>query len=160
MKFIDDVGPSVYVHCKAGRTRSATLVGCYLMQKNGWDWDNLNWSIICWLFNMSITGGRPRRPWSSWGSGGRTSCCTRSSGRRCRNSIGDTSWVKRSLNRALTKSDASFRHLWYMRRFLGSAIEYCSNCAVIHPVIVSKWLGKNRNVDNLFKWCKNVLLFA
>lgn len=22
---------SVYVHCKAGRTRSATLVGCYLM---------------------------------------------------------------------------------------------------------------------------------
>lgn len=22
----------VYVHCKAGRTRSATLVGCYLMQ--------------------------------------------------------------------------------------------------------------------------------
>lgn len=23
---------SVYVHCKAGRTRSATLVGCYLMQ--------------------------------------------------------------------------------------------------------------------------------
>lgn len=25
-------GKSVYVHCKAGRTRSATLVGCYLMQ--------------------------------------------------------------------------------------------------------------------------------
>ena len=25
-------GHSVYVHCKAGRTRSATLVGCYLMQ--------------------------------------------------------------------------------------------------------------------------------
>lgn len=24
-------GGSVYVHCKAGRTRSATLVGCYLM---------------------------------------------------------------------------------------------------------------------------------
>lgn len=23
--------PSVYVHCKAGRTRSATLVACYLM---------------------------------------------------------------------------------------------------------------------------------
>ena len=23
---------SVYVHCKAGRTRSATLVGCYLMK--------------------------------------------------------------------------------------------------------------------------------
>ncbi|CRK88340.1 CLUMA_CG002118, isoform A [Clunio marinus] len=27
---------TVYVHCKAGRTRSATLVGCYLMMKNGW----------------------------------------------------------------------------------------------------------------------------
>lgn len=27
---------TVYVHCKAGRTRSATLVGCYLMLKNGW----------------------------------------------------------------------------------------------------------------------------
>lgn len=26
----ENVG-SVYVHCKAGRTRSATLVGCYLM---------------------------------------------------------------------------------------------------------------------------------
>lgn len=25
---------SVYVHCKAGRTRSATLVGCYLMKVN------------------------------------------------------------------------------------------------------------------------------
>ena len=24
---------SIYVHCKAGRTRSATLVGCYLMDK-------------------------------------------------------------------------------------------------------------------------------
>merc|ERR1711931_15502 len=26
-----DTESSVYVHCKAGRTRSATLVGCYLM---------------------------------------------------------------------------------------------------------------------------------
>lgn len=34
--FIKDVvaesNESVYVHCKAGRTRSSTLVGCYLMQ--------------------------------------------------------------------------------------------------------------------------------
>lgn len=29
-------GESVYVHCKAGRTRSATLVCCYLMKKNRW----------------------------------------------------------------------------------------------------------------------------
>jgi len=27
---------TVYVHCKAGRTRSATLVACYLMQQNRW----------------------------------------------------------------------------------------------------------------------------
>merc|ERR1719288_548646 len=26
---------SFYVHCKAGRTRSATLVGCYLIEKYG-----------------------------------------------------------------------------------------------------------------------------
>ncbi len=25
----------MYVHCKAGRTRSATLVGCYLMAEKG-----------------------------------------------------------------------------------------------------------------------------
>lgn len=34
VQFINDfigTGNSVYVHCKAGRTRSATLVGCYLM---------------------------------------------------------------------------------------------------------------------------------
>ena len=33
--FINDVGAngkSVYVHCKAGRTRSANVVACYLMQ--------------------------------------------------------------------------------------------------------------------------------
>ena len=26
---------SIYIHCKAGRTRSATLVGCYLIQQYG-----------------------------------------------------------------------------------------------------------------------------
>ncbi len=38
--FINDIiaadpQASIYVHCKAGRTRSATLVGCYLMTRNG-----------------------------------------------------------------------------------------------------------------------------
>lgn len=41
VNFIEDVitsepDASVYVHCKAGRTRSATLVACYLMAKYGW----------------------------------------------------------------------------------------------------------------------------
>ncbi|XP_067123122.1 phosphatidylglycerophosphatase and protein-tyrosine phosphatase 1 [Centruroides vittatus] len=34
-KFVG-TGNSVYIHCKAGRTRSATLVGCYLMQRHYW----------------------------------------------------------------------------------------------------------------------------
>ncbi|XP_046647968.1 phosphatidylglycerophosphatase and protein-tyrosine phosphatase 1-like isoform X2 [Daphnia pulicaria] len=29
-------GGVVYVHCKAGRSRSAALVACYLMKKHGW----------------------------------------------------------------------------------------------------------------------------
>lgn len=28
---------SVYVHCKAGKTRSATIAACYLMELHGWD---------------------------------------------------------------------------------------------------------------------------
>lgn len=39
VEFIKDLAPtgkSVYVHCKAGRTRSATLVGCYLMEVHRW----------------------------------------------------------------------------------------------------------------------------
>jgi len=31
IKNMSPTGNSIYVHCKAGRTRSATLVGCYLM---------------------------------------------------------------------------------------------------------------------------------
>ncbi|XP_071567717.1 phosphatidylglycerophosphatase and protein-tyrosine phosphatase 1 isoform X3 [Temnothorax nylanderi] len=31
-----DQSGTVYVHCKAGRTRSATLVACYLITKNNW----------------------------------------------------------------------------------------------------------------------------
>ncbi|VDN51930.1 unnamed protein product [Dracunculus medinensis] len=39
VKFVDNIGnrgKSVYVHCKAGRTRSALLTTCYLMRKNDW----------------------------------------------------------------------------------------------------------------------------
>ncbi|KAG8256225.1 Phosphatidylglycerophosphatase and protein-tyrosine phosphatase 1 [Homalodisca vitripennis] len=36
IKKFEGTDQSVYVHCKAGRTRSATLVGCYLMKKHGW----------------------------------------------------------------------------------------------------------------------------
>jgi len=41
VKFMSEMekDSSVYVHCKAGRTRSATLVGCYLMETHraeGW----------------------------------------------------------------------------------------------------------------------------
>jgi atypical dual specificity phosphatase len=35
-EFPSSEGGTIYVHCKAGRTRSATLVGCYLMMKNNW----------------------------------------------------------------------------------------------------------------------------
>ena len=33
--FMREVDGSVYVHCKAGRTRSATLVACYLIEERG-----------------------------------------------------------------------------------------------------------------------------
>ncbi|CDW54597.1 dual specificity phosphatase [Trichuris trichiura] len=39
VKFIrnfENSGKSVYVHCKAGRTRSTMIVLCYLMEKNKW----------------------------------------------------------------------------------------------------------------------------
>ncbi|KAJ1366765.1 hypothetical protein KIN20_027521 [Parelaphostrongylus tenuis] len=39
VKFIENIsstGKSVYVHCKAGRTRSATIAVCYLMKSRNW----------------------------------------------------------------------------------------------------------------------------
>jgi len=35
IKKLKDEG-TIYVHCKAGRTRSATLVACYLVEENKW----------------------------------------------------------------------------------------------------------------------------
>ncbi|KAG9510211.1 Phosphatidylglycerophosphatase and protein-tyrosine phosphatase 1 [Fragariocoptes setiger] len=36
MSFVPKHNELVYVHCKAGRTRSATLVACYLIKRNNW----------------------------------------------------------------------------------------------------------------------------
>jgi len=36
MKQFSSGDDTVYVHCKAGRTRSATLVACHLIEKNSW----------------------------------------------------------------------------------------------------------------------------
>ncbi|KJH40623.1 dual specificity phosphatase, catalytic domain protein [Dictyocaulus viviparus] len=39
VQFIEDIsstGKSVYVHCKAGRTRSATVAVCYLVKSRNW----------------------------------------------------------------------------------------------------------------------------
>jgi len=36
IKNFQNSGKTVYVHCKAGRTRSAMVVGCYLMDVHGW----------------------------------------------------------------------------------------------------------------------------
>lgn len=44
-------GGSVYIHCKAGRTRSATLVGCYLMMVGTYF---INFSSI--VVNCDVTG--------------------------------------------------------------------------------------------------------
>ncbi|VDN29669.1 unnamed protein product [Gongylonema pulchrum] len=37
VKFVESaISSGKYVHCKAGRTRSAMFVACYLMQKHDW----------------------------------------------------------------------------------------------------------------------------
>lgn len=46
-KIISETNGSVYVHCKAGRTRSATLVGCYLMNVSRF---TVTVSNICSIF--------------------------------------------------------------------------------------------------------------
>ncbi|XP_014768015.1 phosphatidylglycerophosphatase and protein-tyrosine phosphatase 1 isoform X2 [Octopus bimaculoides] len=45
ISYYQQLGQCVYVHCKAGRTRSAIIVACYLMMKNQWD-DATAWNHI------------------------------------------------------------------------------------------------------------------
>ncbi|GAB1603330.1 phosphatidylglycerophosphatase and protein-tyrosine phosphatase 1 isoform X2 [Argonauta hians] len=45
ISFYQQSGQCVYVHCKAGRTRSAIIVACYLIVKNEWD-DRTAWSYL------------------------------------------------------------------------------------------------------------------
>ncbi|XP_036366973.1 phosphatidylglycerophosphatase and protein-tyrosine phosphatase 1-like isoform X3 [Octopus sinensis] len=45
ISYYQQLGQCVYVHCKAGRTRSAIIVACYLMMKNQWD-DTTAWNHI------------------------------------------------------------------------------------------------------------------
>ena len=65
---------TVYVHCKAGRTRSATLVGCYLMLRNGWSPEqavdhmrncrphilihNAQWKALREFYQDNVEGGK------------------------------------------------------------------------------------------------------
>lgn len=51
-QYAENVG-SVYVHCKAGRTRSATLVGCYLMLvrlKKELSYDDSSMLLSNWVY--------------------------------------------------------------------------------------------------------------
>ncbi|CAO4364479.1 unnamed protein product [Caenorhabditis nigoni] len=48
VQFIESVaakGKTVYVHCKAGRTRSATVATCYLMKSRNW-MSNVAWEFL------------------------------------------------------------------------------------------------------------------
>ncbi|CAB3404732.1 unnamed protein product [Caenorhabditis bovis] len=45
MEGIAAKGKSVYVHCKAGRTRSATVATCYLMKSRNW-MSNVAWEFL------------------------------------------------------------------------------------------------------------------
>lgn len=48
VEFIENVaakGKTVYVHCKAGRTRSATVATCYLMKSRNW-MSNVAWEFL------------------------------------------------------------------------------------------------------------------
>ncbi|KAL4134986.1 hypothetical protein QTP88_006661 [Uroleucon formosanum] len=59
MESVSKDGKTVYVHCKAGRTRSATLVGCYLMSKHNWTPEQAIENIVSkrphiWLRNQQL----------------------------------------------------------------------------------------------------------
>ena len=101
--------------------------------------------------DLYLKGGHLKRLWSSWESGGRTSCCTRSSGRRCKNSTENTSSPeKKTRNRSRTKVDIICDTHTEIRRLLASV--FACTVILIHPVAVWKNMPKTTEIDNLFKW--------
>lgn len=81
-QYAENIG-SVYVHCKAGRTRSATLVGCYLMLVRTRSRALLRQSfclIVCIICRK--TAGPQIKLWSTCVNVVRISCCTPNNGTR------------------------------------------------------------------------------
>ncbi|XP_055679356.1 phosphatidylglycerophosphatase and protein-tyrosine phosphatase 1 [Lutzomyia longipalpis] len=76
-----DTPGTVYIHCKAGRTRSATLVGCYLMMRNNWTPEQAvehmkekrphillhrqQWKALSVFYTENVSGSAPPSPESS-----------------------------------------------------------------------------------------------
>ena len=56
IKRFEGTGHSVYVHCKAGRTRSATLVGCYLIQVSHAELKSVVFKSFTILYFRNIIG--------------------------------------------------------------------------------------------------------
>lgn len=73
----------VYVHCKAGRTRSATLVGCYLMKVC---FSKKLSVFLLFYYRRDMVGPRSKL-FSIWLQNDLIFCCTPSSWKRYSSSI-------------------------------------------------------------------------